>query len=539
MPSVYVPKSTRMPPGIGEDLNEPLLYNPYQQSLQDARRLRFCLNCKTVGSMDANSRFKCGKCGRRHTSNLTAPRVFTRLGLLAGRGSGKTLIGAHAVREEMLVPNGITWVMGPTYKVLHDSTFPTLVRRIPPSWVKRWDPEHTEITLHNGHLVAFRSLEDPERARGPHGVTCGWFDEAAQSPKRAYDVFTPTLTKAAGIVLATTTPMGYDWTYDEIEKRARLYKEPGYWWGSFWTEENPLFKTNPVMMRTIEQERRIKTPEWFAQEYHAERHNATGLVYSKTKIDEQVLRDANAVRALIPEWPNWHQIFARYQIIIGLDSGADHPFGAVLIVATEHGLVVVGEHLKRMQAVSQQLGIICTQFNLTPGFTNIRWAANKNEANLRLEWALKGVSVLPVEAKHDMGIQRVQSWLHSGRLFFAYTAPKTIEQMCAYRYAENTSIDGQKKPEKVFKFEDELPDALRYALMSWPELPRAADPITKRDLRSLDPQTRSEIERMSVWERRKDGGRDLVPTDEGYPARDFYASDDDEEKYSVATSIWS
>jgi phage terminase large subunit len=115
-----------------------------------------------------------------HTSNLTAPRVNDQLLAIAGRGGGKTKEGALAVREELMAPNALVWVMSENYKFLHDSTFPTLVRLIDPSWVKRWDPGHVEIHLTNGAKVAFRSLEDPERARGPHGVTCGWFDEAAK-----------------------------------------------------------------------------------------------------------------------------------------------------------------------------------------------------------------------------------------------------------------------------------------------------------------------------------------------------------------------
>src|SRR5258706_4844793 len=309
-----------------------------------ARRMRFCLNCKTIGSMDENSVFVCNKCERKHASNLTAPRMFDRFLLLAGRGSGKTLIGAHAAREEMMVPNGIGWVMGPTYKILHDSTFPTLVRRIPPHWVKKWDPENVEITLTNGHLIAFRSLEDPDRARGPHGVQWGWFDESAQSPERAYDVFEPTLIKAGGIVFCTTTPIGFDWSYEKLEKRAMLYKEPGYWFGKYHSEENPLFRSNPVMMRQILRAKKTMSPEFYAQEYQAERRNATGLIYDYALIESLILKDADAVRKFIPEWPRINPERPR---VIGLDSGADHPFGAVLIIATELGLVVVSEYLER------------------------------------------------------------------------------------------------------------------------------------------------------------------------------------------------
>jgi hypothetical protein len=165
-------KAPRVPPGCGEALGNPLLFNKYQQDFQEARRQRFCLQCKTLGRMNPETgTFTCPKCQTVHVSNLTAPRVFDRLLVLAGRGGGKTLIGAHACREEMMVPNSIGWAMGPTFKILHDSTFPTLVGLIDPRLGRsRWEPEeHMELTLLNGAMVAFRSLEDPERARGPHG----------------------------------------------------------------------------------------------------------------------------------------------------------------------------------------------------------------------------------------------------------------------------------------------------------------------------------------------------------------------------------
>jgi len=519
-------KGVRLPPGCGADLHEPLLYNPYQQAFQSARRKRYCTNCHTIGSMTSNSVFKCAKCGVHHKSNLTAPRVFNRLGLLAGRGSGKTLIGAHAVREECLIPNNIVWVMGPTFKVLHDSTFPTLVRRLNPDWIKKWDPEHVEITLINNTLIAFRSLEDPERARGPHGVGCGWFDEAAQAPVRAYNVFEPTLIKAGGIVIATTTPLGFDWTYDEIEKQATVYKEPGYWWGSYWTEENPLFKSNPEMMAAIERARKRMTPEFFAQEYKAERRNATGLIYDYSLIEKQTLLTDEAIKKFIPEWP---QINPSRPRIIGLDSGADHPFGALLIVATEHGLVCVAEYLERMKALSQHLPAILTQFRVGVSMDSIKWAANKNEANLRLEFGLKGVGVIQAENKHEIGIQRVQSWLYSKQLFFAYTVPKTIDQMRSYRNAPNVTPDGQKKPEKVFKLKDELPDALRYALMAWPELPETTvQALTDREQSrwdNLDEISREQILQLRDYNKRQENS-ELGIEEENYPLGEFFHGDE-------------
>ncbi len=494
----------------------------------DARRLRFCLNCQTQGSMDNNCQFTCLKCGVKHESNLTAPRVNDQLLVVAGRGGGKTLIGAHAAREEMLVKDSIGWVMGPTFKILWDSTFPTLVRLIPPEWVKRWDPEHDELILKNNAKVAFRSLEDPERARGPHGVGWGWFDEAAQSPERAYDVFKPTLIKAGGIVIASTTVLGFDWTYDRIEQPAKR-GEPGYWAINYWTEENPLFKANPVMMRQIERDRKTMTPEFFAQEYKAERRSATGLIYNYQLIEQQTLNTDDDVRKIIPEWPN---LASTRIVLIGLDSGVDHPFGSLLAVVTDRGLVIVGEYLERNQAMSQHLAPISQRFGLARFSPDkMTWAANRNEANLRLEFGLKGVMVVPAEAKHEVGIQRVQSWLHTKQMFFVKSrCPMLIEQMKAYRFAKNESLDGQKKKEQVFKQKDELPDALRYLVMAWPELPDPDKPILtdRQQARydAMDDATRLDIERVKAYgDKHRD--KDLKEDDPNYPTGDFFNNQDE------------
>lgn len=504
----YVRKSAiRLPPGCGADLDKPLLYNPYQDAFQQARRKRFCLKCNTEGSMTDLGAFTCPGCGFVHLSNLTAPRVNDQFLLLAGRGGGKTLVGAWAVREELQIPGSIWWVMGATYKLLHDSTFPTLVRLIPPEWVEHWDQEHMEIRLTNKSLVAFRSLEDPERARGPHGVSGGWFDEAAQSPERAYDVFTPTLTSAGGIVIATSTPLGDDWTWERLEKPA-MRKEPGYWAAKWWSEENPLFRKNPVAMRKIERDRRMMAPEFFAQEYQAERRNAQGLIYPYRLLEKLTLNTDKEVQKKLPEWPN---IDASRKIIVGLDSGVDHPFGATMDVVTEHGLVQVNEYLERQHAISQHLGPIMQTFGLhrfAP--SNITWAANKNEANLRLEWGLKGVMVQPAESKHEVGIQRVNSWLFTEQMFFvASHCPKTLEQLKAYRWAANTAPDGQKKKEAVFKVKDELPDAKRYGVMAWPELPDPEKPtLTPREearWNAHSEQARADIERVREYNKRQSG----------------------------------
>ncbi len=517
----------RLPPGCGSLINEPLLYQEYQQRFTRARRLRFCLSCRTIGSMDEMGRFQCAKCGKEHNGrwgNLSAPRAFNTFSLLSGRGGGKTLIGAHAVREELMIPGAVWWILGPTYKMLWDSTFPTLSGLLHPDWIKRWDGDKQEITLKNDSVAAFRSLEDPERARGPHGVAGFWFDEAAQSPERAWHVATPMLMKAGGIAIASTTALGFDWTYELIERKALVYRERGYWAAKWRTIDNPLYRSNPVMMMKIEQARKTMTPEFFAQEYEGGRENAQGLIYGQLA-EKNFLEDDAAVRRFIPEWPN---ISPSRKVLIGLDEGADHPFGAVLIVVTEFGLVVVGDYLERMKATSLAHDDIHIKLGLHR-WSDRTYSANKNALNLRLEWGLKNTGVIKAESDQETGIQRTQSWLVTGQLKFAYTARRTFEQMKAYRRKDNTvpSTGEKKVKEDVFKLRDELCDAVRYALMTFPELPRADGPGLSEDeqrrLAAFDPKTRRELEILAEIKKRKQQGEDvLTEADKDYPMGDFY-----------------
>lgn len=441
--------------------------------------------------------------------------------LRAGRRSGKSAVGADAVLEELCIPGVKWWICGPTFRVLHDATMPTFLRRVPPNWVKHWSQDNLELILTNDSIAQFRSLHDPEaqRGQGLHGV---WLDEAAFCLSRAWEVLEPSLAENAGVCIATTSPAGYDWTYHEFMKKALIDKEPGYWARRFKTIDNPLFHTEPQRIREVENARKTKSPEVFAAEYEGEDVNYTGAIYGMT-VEACKLEDKESVKAKIGEWPN---INADRKILIGLDSGADHPFGAVMIVVTDKGLVVVNEYLERQAAVAVHMAAIINKFGLKR-FGDVTWYANKNEAQLRLEFGLRGIGVVQSENRHKIGIQRVQSWIHSGQFFIAVqTAPMTAEQMFAYRWAENYAADGTKKNEEdVFKKNDELPDGVRYVCMGFPELPKVPDANMtdeqKRRWEAFDDKTRNEIVHVREFNK-KSTTDDLQPMEEGYPLGSFY-----------------
>lgn len=512
-----------LPLALGTLLDKPLLYNPYQQGFLQARRLRMCLQCKRVGATGDDGLFVCAGCQRtfgRFTTQAGAVRIYHRFGVFAGRRGGKSLIGAYAGREEMLVPGTRGWVCAPSFEWLHDATMPAMLGVIPPEWVKAWSEEHLTLTLVNNSVVQFRSLHEPERGRG-QGLDWGWFDEASLIAEKAWDVFRPSLTEHRGSFWATTSPKQFDWVYRRFYKTALVDGVPGYWACKYRTQDNPI-----IDRAEIDEARATMPEKMFQQEYEADFVHFTGSIYADY-IDRQTLHSDDHVRALIPEWP---RIDPSRQSLRGLDSGADHPFGAVEIIKVPpsdlhpHGaLVVVRDYLERQRAAKVHLDTIRQQFSKCSAIT---WAANRNEAQLRIEFAQHGVAVAPAENSQEAGIQRVLSWLHTGQLYFAYTVPRTIEQMKKLHYAQNMNPDGSKKDrESQFKVDDELPDCVRYALMLWPEMPKAAG-VRDASLDRFDDRSREDVVALREYESSQQHG-ELEPVEDGYPIGDFYGFDED------------
>lgn len=509
----------RLPPSIGLEVNKPLLYNPYQQAFLHARRQRYCATCKKIGLTGDDGLFVCPVC---KVQQLEAARVFKRLGIFAGRRGGKSLVGAHGAREEMQVPNSLGWVCGPTYKILRDATMPTLLKLIPVDWVADWSEEELNLTLKNGAMVSFRSLDDPDRGHAGVGLHWAWLDEAAFINSLAWDFLRPALTDYGGAAFFTSSVDGFDWTYDRIEKPALIDKKPGFWAAKYRTIDNPWIASRHA--DEVDEARDTMPPQLFRQEYEGVRENFTGSVFGEW-IDTAWLPDDLSIKDYIPEWdprkPNFN-IDPSRRVIVPLDSGADHPFGAMAMVVTERGIVVVKDYLERQRAIDTHLESI-RQFPLG---SNPLWTANKNEAQLRLEFAQRGILLAPAENEHKAGIQRVLSWLYTRQLKIAYTCPRTFNQMKKYRYDTNILPDGQKREkEKVFKKEDELPDCVRYGVMTWPSLPRPEKVVLGRDTSSLDEKTISDIERMKAHLNQQEK-TELQVGDVDYPVGQMFDTQD-------------
>lgn len=416
-------------------------------------------------------------------------RAFHRLSLFSGRRGGKTKAGALGCVKAARKPNQVIWACAPSYPKLHDYVMPALASFLPPAWLaKPFSAQHYEWTLLNGTILQARSLDDVERGRGP-GLDLLWIDEAREVAPVAWKTLVPALVDRRGAAIITTTPNGFDWTYDTFYAPA-AEAVPGYWACKYRSLDNPALDPEEV-----EASRRDMDPLFFQQEWEAEFVSFSGAIYGSS-LAEQILERDEDIRVVLPEWP---KVDPGRVCLVGLDPGADHPFAAVIVVAAPAGLVVIGEYEARNESTmghARALRHLLSRDNPGHPFEPMTWAIDKSQKQTAIELAQHGILVQAAPNEVMAGIQRVKSWVLGRRLWFIKRrCPRLLASMFSYRYAENTDAHGAARKEKVVKINDDLPDALRYALMTWPELPFPEPPSELRDLSPLPDAARWALER--------------------------------------------
>jgi hypothetical protein len=341
--------------------------------------------------------------------------------------------------------------------------------------------------LPNRSKVQFRSLDDPERARG-QGLDWLSLGEAAKMSHELWDIIRPSLADRRGIAFLDTTPRGEDnWTHQRFWIPA-ANGVPGFWAIEYTTADNPT-----IPPEEIEEARRTMPPKMFRQEYLAENVIFEGAIYGE-RVDLVDADDAK-VKEFLPEWPN---VDPRRPGVLGLDPGTDHPFAGALIVACDRGLVQVGEYEERQLSYREHaVGLKSLVGPLKP-----RMGRDRSQAQAGIELGLLGLYTESADNKVLPGIERVYSWMESGQFIIARSkCPRTLKALRAYRWADNTRKDGQELDPQPYKKGDDLPDALRYALMLWPHKPRV-EKLTplgnpERNLSALPPKVQADIARAA------------------------------------------
>lgn len=473
---------------------EPLKYHPYQDAFWKDKRKRICEGCEI--EYDCPPHPVCPQCKQKGV------RKYHRFALISGRRGGKTKAGSIAVLEELMVPNSIIWACAPTNPKLHRYVIPAFQEVIPDGIVKSWNSEFLDLRLKNGSLLHFQTLEDPDQGRG-QGLDGVWIDEASELTPEHWHTLRPSLTERRGFAFITTSPRGEDWVYDLFYKKAEE-SFPGYRAYRYSTFENPR-----ISVDEIEEARATMPDKMFRQEYEADFVTFEESVYGEDFKPHHILTNDAQVKAIIPEWP---ALDPNRQILMGVDTGADHPFGCVKLVSTDKGFVVIGEYLHQG---GKPFAEHCNEMKKLANHQHARWGINKNDKQAALELAQHGIFCQKAENDQVAGTERVKSWLYTNQLYFVQNrCPRTIQQMRQYRWKKAEANDGSLRKSQAYKRDDELPDALRYALMTWPIMPKPLVPTNQpRDISHFPPEVQFSIERNRKMEASLETANQVVVDD--------------------------
>ena len=154
--------------------------------------------------------------------DFSSCRDVPYVGFVGGRGAGKSFAASLRLLRWGCTEPGLYGMYAPTYPLLHDTilrSFSEIARPV----IKRTWGAPTNIELISGAEILCRSLDDPERARGPSLKGAVW-DEASLCAQEAFDILIACLRYEGkqGWLACTFTPKGPShWTADVFNDPAR------------------------------------------------------------------------------------------------------------------------------------------------------------------------------------------------------------------------------------------------------------------------------------------------------------------------------
>lgn len=149
-------------------------------------------------------------------------RTAPYIGFVGGRGAGKSVACAIRLLLCASEQRGLWGMYAPTFPLLRD-TIQRVFEELAKPYITRIHGQPATIELWNGSEILCRSLDDPERARGPSLRGAVW-DEASLCDKSAFDILIACLRYEGkqGWLAASFTPRGpAHWTATVFNDPAR------------------------------------------------------------------------------------------------------------------------------------------------------------------------------------------------------------------------------------------------------------------------------------------------------------------------------
>ncbi len=269
------------------------------------------------------ARFVLGLAGRRGAKTYTAAKKFIQrvwddfarrkqlLYLPGAARRGTVLWWQRRARLHY-------WICADTYELL-DEPKRYLLQFLPEELIDHVDNAKGRWWLKGDILIEFKTVRNPQKKVGS-GLDGMWIEEAARVRADAWPLYLrPALADKQGWCIATTTPLGRDWTWEAFERPANDHV-PGYsshWWP---TAANTRA---PGLQAEVAHARATLAPEYFEREWEASRQAFIGQVY----------RGFARARVSVSKLPDGIQF---QRILGGCDWGFSNP-GALLVAGLTFG----------------------------------------------------------------------------------------------------------------------------------------------------------------------------------------------------------
>ena len=224
------------------------------------------------------------------------------------------------------------WVVAPTAQLLREP-LRYLYETLPVELIEGHYPSDGQLWLVGDILIEMRSADNPLHlvSTGLHGM---WIDEAARLKADAWrGQLRQRLSDRAGWAIASTTPLGRNWFYDDWAAMVDPEVELVQWR----TVDNPAIPASE-----IEAARRQLPERYFKREYEASFDAFSGTVFDEYAPDVHVLSEAQ-LRAEYA-WAPSRELRALFKrVVAGVDWGWNSPGAIIVIGEVGDRYVVVDE----------------------------------------------------------------------------------------------------------------------------------------------------------------------------------------------------
>ena len=362
-------------------------------------------------------------------------------GFTGGRGTGKSFVGAYDLLRRAKAGR-LYGLYAPTYPMLRDASlrsFLELGEKL--HFIKSFNKSDSIMILGNGAEVICRSLDDPERARGPN-LSGAWMDEASLTKRDAYDIIIACLRQGGeqGWLSATFTPKGIKhWTYEVFgqgRSNTALFKAR--------TRDNPFLPAG--FADTLAEQ---YSGPFARQELEGEFVAFEGLIYDEFDHNAHVARREQAE-------------FQR--LIVGVDEGYTNPAVALVIGLDGDERAHVIEEFYQSRVLQASFVDACRE--LKERYPIDRFFVDPSAAGLIAEMRSARLPVADADNAVTDGIQAVKARLAIAgdgrpRLTIDPSCVNAIAEFESYVWAKDRDGNATDKP---LKENDHAMDAARYGI---------------------------------------------------------------------------